>query len=57
VVKGDFMAVFSEFHERGKFVKSINSTFIALIPKVHDAKEIKDFYPISLVGWDLQDYC
>jgi hypothetical protein len=40
VVKGDLMAVFFEFHDQGKFVKSINSTFIALIPKVHDAKEI-----------------
>jgi hypothetical protein len=50
VIKGDFMAVFSKFHERGKFVKCINSTFIALIPKVHGAKEIKDFRPISLVG-------
>jgi hypothetical protein len=50
MVKGDFMAVFAEFHARGKFVKSINSTFISLFPKVHGAKEIKDFRPISLVG-------
>jgi hypothetical protein len=50
VVKGDFMAVFADFHSQGKFVKSINSTFIALIPKIHEAKEIKDFRPISLVG-------
>jgi hypothetical protein len=50
VIKGDFMAVFTEFHDQGEFVKSINSTFIALIPKVHGAKEIKDFRPISLVG-------
>jgi hypothetical protein len=50
VVNRDFMAVFSEFHDRAKFVKSINSTFIALIPKVHGAKEIMDFRPISLVG-------
>jgi hypothetical protein len=50
VIKGDFMAVFAEFHERGEFVKSINFTFITLIPKVHGAKEIKDFRPISLVG-------
>jgi hypothetical protein len=50
VVKEDFMAVFAEFHARGKFVKSINSTFISLIPKVHGAKEIKDYRPISLVG-------
>jgi hypothetical protein len=31
-------------------VKSINSTFISLIPKVHRSKEINDFHPISLVG-------
>jgi hypothetical protein len=43
VIKGDFMAVFIEFHDRGEFVKGINSTFIALIPKVHGAKEIKDY--------------
>jgi hypothetical protein len=50
VVKGDFMAVFEEFHARGEFVKSINSTFISHIPKTQGAKEIKDFHPISLVG-------
>jgi hypothetical protein len=50
VVKGDFMAVFEEFHAQGKFVKSINSTFISLILKIQRAKEVKDFWPISLVG-------
>jgi hypothetical protein len=50
VVKGDFIAVFADFHSHGKFVKSINSTFLSLIPKFHGAKEIKDFRPISLVG-------
>jgi hypothetical protein len=50
VVKGDFTAVFAEFYARGKFVKSINSTFILLIPKTQGAKEINDFRPISLVG-------
>jgi hypothetical protein len=50
VVKGDFMAVFADFHSHGKFVKCLNSTFISLIPKFHGAKEIKDFRPISLVG-------
>jgi hypothetical protein len=49
VVKGDLIVVFEEFHARGKFVKSINSTFISLIPKIQGAKEIKDFHPISLV--------
>ena len=30
--------------------KSLNATFIFLIPKTHGASEIKDFHPISLVG-------
>jgi hypothetical protein len=50
VVKGDFVAVFEEFYARGKFVKSIHSTFISLILKIQGAKEVKDFRPISLVG-------
>ena len=50
VVKGDILAVFAEFHARGKFVKSFNSIFISLILKIHGVKEIKDFRPISLVG-------
>jgi hypothetical protein len=44
------MAVFAEFHAQGKFVKINNSTFTSLIPKIHGAKEIKDFCLISLVS-------
>jgi hypothetical protein len=33
VVKKDMIAVFKEFHESRKFEKSINATFVALIPK------------------------
>ena len=44
------MAVFKEFHESGKFEKSINATFVALIPKKAGAVEIKDFCLISLVS-------
>jgi hypothetical protein len=56
VIKADIMAVFAEFHDQGKFEKSLNATFIPLISKTHGATEIKDFHPISLVG-GLQDYC
>jgi hypothetical protein len=42
--------VFKEFHTNGKFEKSLNATFISLIPKKAGAVEIKDFRPISLVG-------
>jgi hypothetical protein len=44
------MKVFKEFHSRGKFEKSINATFVSLIPKKAGVVDIKDFRPISLVG-------
>jgi hypothetical protein len=50
VLKIDIMAVFLDFHARGKFEKSLTSTFISLIPKVAGAAELKDFCPISLVS-------
>ncbi|GJV15281.1 F-box domain containing protein [Tanacetum coccineum] len=36
--------------DQGFFPPGCNSNFIALIPKIHDAKVIKDFRPISLIG-------
>ena len=50
ILKTDIMAVFHHFHVTGQFEKSLNATFIALIPKKAAAVEIKDFRPISLVG-------
>jgi hypothetical protein len=50
VIKEDIMAVFKDFHTKGRFQKSFNATFIALIPKKARAEELKDYRPISLVG-------
>jgi exonuclease III len=50
VIKEDVMAVFGEFHSKASFQKSLNATFIALIPKKVGAVDLKDFRPISLVG-------
>ena len=50
VVERDVLAVFEEFHQHCKFEKSLNATFIALIPKKNGASNIHDFRPISLVG-------
>uniref|UniRef100_A0A2N9FGG2 Reverse transcriptase domain-containing protein n=1 Tax=Fagus sylvatica TaxID=28930 RepID=A0A2N9FGG2_FAGSY len=36
--------------EEGQFEKSLNATFIALIPKKPTTVNIKDFRPISLIG-------
>ncbi|WKA02561.1 hypothetical protein VitviT2T_020736 [Vitis vinifera] len=49
VVKVEIMAFFREFHERGRFVKSLNATFLVLVPKKRGAEDLKNFKPISLV--------
>ena len=49
ILKSDIMAVFYHFHVTSQFEKSLNATFIALIPKKATAVEVKDFRPISLV--------
>ncbi|GJU77185.1 RNA-directed DNA polymerase, eukaryota [Tanacetum coccineum] len=44
-----FMAV-KYFFTNGCFPRGCNSSFIALIPKIQDAKFVKDFRSISLIG-------
>jgi len=50
VLRGDIMEVFQEFFIGGSFEKSLNVSFISLIPKIPGANDLKDFRPISLVG-------
>ena len=50
ILKGDVMRFLVEFHRNGRLAKGINSTFIALIPKVDNPHRLNDFRPISLVG-------
>ena len=50
VVKVWVLGFFRNFHEGGRFVKSLNATFWVLVPKKGGAKDMKDFRPISLVG-------
>ena len=50
ILKSDIMAVLHNFHEQAVFEMSLNVSFLALIRKKFDAVEVKDFYPISLVG-------
>ncbi len=50
IVKLDVMAFFGEVHEYGQFERSLNATFISLIPKKINAVNICDFCPISLIG-------
>nr|GEW49565.1 RNA-directed DNA polymerase, eukaryota [Tanacetum cinerariifolium] len=49
-LENDISIVVMEFFSSGTFPKGCNSSFIALIPKTQNAKTIKDFRPISLIG-------
>ena len=49
-LRNDVMGFFKEFYEHKKFIRNMNTTFLVLIPKKGDAKDLKDFRPISLVG-------
>ncbi|RVW97689.1 Transposon TX1 uncharacterized 149 kDa protein [Vitis vinifera] len=46
----EILAMFKEFHEQKTFLKSLNNTFLVLIPKKGGAEDIGDFRPISLLG-------
>ena len=50
VLRVDIMKVFGDFHAGGMFEKSLNASFISLIPKIPGAIDLKDFRSISLVG-------
>ena len=50
VVEIDVMAFFDHFHRSLEFERSLNASFLSLIPKKNNALNIKDFRPISLVG-------
>ena len=48
VLEEDLMACFADFQRHNVFEKSLNATFLSLLPK-KNAANIKDFRPISLM--------
>jgi len=50
ILKIDLLNFFAEFYHNGKLTKGLNSTFIALIPKVESPQRVADFRPIALVS-------
>lgn len=50
IIKHEIISALNYFHLHCHMVKSINATFISLIPKKKGAIELKDFRPISLVS-------
>ena len=49
-VKEEVLEMFKEFHEQNSFLKSLNNTFLVLLPKKGGAEELGGFRPISLLG-------
>ncbi|RVW68028.1 Transposon TX1 uncharacterized 149 kDa protein [Vitis vinifera] len=49
-VKEEIIEMFKEFFEHSSFLKSLNNTFLVLIPKKCGAEDLGDFRPISLLG-------
>ena len=50
VVEKDVMAFFDHFHRSLEFERSLNTSFLSLIPKKNNALNIRYFRPISLVS-------
>ncbi|GJW91789.1 RNA-directed DNA polymerase, eukaryota, reverse transcriptase zinc-binding domain protein [Tanacetum coccineum] len=50
ILENDVVDAVSYFFNYGTFPRDSNSSFIALIPKKQDAKFVKEFRPISLIG-------
>ncbi|GKA22377.1 hypothetical protein Tco_0708339 [Tanacetum coccineum] len=50
IVHMDVVEAVKCFFQNGTFPRGGNSSFIALIPKMHDGKMVKDFRPITLIS-------
>ena len=44
------MGFFKEFDERGKFIRSLDTTFLVLLPKKGGTDDFRYYRPINLVG-------
>lgn len=42
--------MFGDFHQLGRFVRSLNVTFITMVPQKGGVEDFKDYRPICLIG-------
>lgn len=49
-LQNNFVATFDVFYEAGSFLRSLNTTFLVLIPEVVGPTNIRDIRPINLFG-------
>jgi len=54
IIKGDFTRLFRDFYHRNTDLKSVNSSFITLIPKKNNPETVDDYRPISLLNYSLK---
>ncbi|XP_058733340.1 uncharacterized protein LOC131604946 [Vicia villosa] len=50
IIKEDFMKCCNDLYHKGTLVKSITSSFLALIPKKKNPQDLFEYRPICLVG-------
>ena len=47
IINDDIMLFLKEFHSNGKILKGLNSTFVALIPKIDNPLHLKILDPLA----------
>jgi len=50
IIKYEIIKALRHYHQHCHMVKSVNATFISLIPKKKGAIELRDYRPISLIS-------
>lgn len=53
-IQDKVMEFIKEFEISGTLPKGMNSSFITLVPKVHNPKSVKDYRPISLINCSMK---
>jgi hypothetical protein len=54
VMKGDFYDLINEFYVGQLDLRSINTSYITLVPKIQSSSSVNDYRPISLLGGPLK---
>lgn len=54
ILKDDLMSIFDDFHRSVLDLYKLNFALLTLIPKVEEAKSMKNFRPISLLNYSFK---
>jgi hypothetical protein len=56
IIKGDYLAMFRDFHNGDLDIKRLNYGVVTLVPKIKDANNIKQYRPICLLNVDFKGF-